>query len=158
MNNVPGASRLQSESRAGITGNSESVGNVAVGALRQMEEAGKDMKGVFAISDELGCKIETLGRQNILTSRVPPESLPEIFSRSLSGFSNGHGIVRAGDSTGTPQGQDISSHMFRASGLPARPLFKQRFGEVYVHHIGEKHLEKSHEAQNEDGVERKPFQ
>ena len=62
VDNITEVSRSQSEISVGITGNIESVGNVAEETSRLLGEAGQDLKGVLAISDELGRKIETLGR------------------------------------------------------------------------------------------------
>lgn len=62
VDNITGVSRSQSEISVGITGNIESVGNVAEETSRLMSEAEQDLKGVLAISDELSRKIETLGK------------------------------------------------------------------------------------------------
>ncbi len=62
VDNITGVSRSQSDISVGITGNIESVGNVAEETSRLMGEAEQDLKGVLAISDELSRKIETLGR------------------------------------------------------------------------------------------------
>ena len=62
VEHITGVSRSQSEISVGITGNIESVGNVAEETSRLMGEAEQDLKGVLAISEELGRKIETLGR------------------------------------------------------------------------------------------------
>ena len=62
VEHITGVSRSQSEISVGITGNIESVGNVAEETSRLMGEAEQDLRGVLAISEELGRKIETLGK------------------------------------------------------------------------------------------------